>query len=185
MGTKVKAITLITGFLTLTSLSVSTAQRAIPTPRPRPTSAPRNFQAGAVYVLTNQVQNAVAVFSHDASGMLTPAGEFSTGGAGDPVAQPQDPPTDPLASQGALILDQGHQFLFAVNAGSNQISVLRVSTAGLDLIDVVDSGGIRPISLALHENLLYVLNEAELPILPALPWAMTGPSHHWLALLNR
>jgi 6-phosphogluconolactonase (cycloisomerase 2 family) len=113
--------------------------------------------------LTNQVENAVAVFSRTANGMLTAAGQFSTGGAGDPVAQPQDPPTDPLASQGALILNQSHQLLFAVNAGSNQISALRISQAGLDLVDVVDSGGVRPISLAVHENLLYVLNEGGTP----------------------
>ncbi len=105
----------------------------------------------------------MAVFNRGADGTLTAAGEFTTGGAGDPVAQPQDPPTDPLASQGALILDQGHQFLFAVNAGSNQISVLRISDTGLDLVDVVDSGGVRPISLALHEDLLYVLNEGGTP----------------------
>jgi 6-phosphogluconolactonase (cycloisomerase 2 family) len=116
-----------------------------------------------VYVLTNQVENVVAVFGRTADGMLTPAGEFPTGGAGDPVPQGTDPATDPLASQGALILDQGNQFLFAVNAGSNQISVLRISSDGLDLIDVVDSGGVRPISLALHENLLYVLNEGGAP----------------------
>jgi 6-phosphogluconolactonase len=74
-----------------------------------------------------------------------------------------DPATDPLASQGALILGHGNQFLFAVNAGSNQISVLRVGIPDLTLVDVVDSGGIRPISLALHENLLYVLNEGGTP----------------------
>src|SRR4029450_5710014 len=38
-----------------------------------------------------------------------------------------------------------------------------VGRAGLTLVDVVDSGGIRPISLALHENLLYVLNEGGTP----------------------
>jgi 6-phosphogluconolactonase len=163
MHTQPKAIAIFASLLMLASLNDSAAQRAIPTPRPRPTAAPRNFQAGAVYVLTNQVDNTVAVFGHDAFGMLTPAGEFSTGGAGDPVPQGTDPATDPLASQGALILDQGHQFLFAVNAGSNQISVLRISGVGLDLIDVVDSGGVRPISLALHESLLYVLNEGGTP----------------------
>jgi 6-phosphogluconolactonase (cycloisomerase 2 family) len=147
----------------LASLSNAAAQRAIPTPRPRPTPAPRNFQAGAVYVLTNQVENAVSVFNHDAFGMLTPAGEFSTGGAGDPVPQGTDPATDPLASQGALILDNSHQFLFAVNAGSNQISVLQITPTGLDLVGVVDSGGIRPISLTAHDNLLYVLNEGGTP----------------------
>ena len=62
-----------------------------------------------------------------------------------------------------MILGHGNQFLFAVNAGSNQISVLRVGILDLTLVDVVASGGIRPISLALHENLLYVLNEGGTP----------------------
>ncbi len=158
-----KIITILASVLILASLTNAIAQRPHPSPRARPTPHDRNFQAGAVYVLTNQLENAVAVFNRSADGTLTSAGEFTTGGAGDPVAQPQDPPVDPLASQGALILDQGHQFLFAVNAGSNQISVLKISNTGLDLVDVVDSGGVRPISLTLHENLLYVLNEGGTP----------------------
>ena len=161
MKTRLKAITLVAGFLMLASLSSVTAQRATPVPRPRP--QPKNFHAGAVYVLTNQVNNAVAAFQRAADGSLTAAGEFSTGGAGDPVAIPPDPPTDPLASQGALIFGPGNQFLFAVNAGSNQISVLSVQRASLDLVDVVDSGGVRPISVTVHENLLYVLNEGGTP----------------------
>ncbi len=163
MGRETKFIAICASLFMLASLSNATAQRPNPTPRARPSPVPRNFQAGAVYVLTNQVDNTVAVFRRTADGMLTPAGEFPTGGAGDPVPQGTDPATDPLASQGALILDRGHQFLFAVNAGSNQISVLEISNTGLDLVGVFDSGGVRPISLALHENLLYVLNEGGTP----------------------
>ena len=163
MGRETKFIAICASLFILASLSNATAQRPNPTPRARPTPMPRNFQAGAVYVLTNQVENTVAVFRRTADGTLTPAGEFPTGGAGDPTPQGTDPATDPLASQGALILDQGHQFLFAVNAGSNQISVLEISNTGLDLVGVFDSGGVRPISLALHENLLYVLNEGGTP----------------------
>jgi len=157
MDKKTKSIGILVSFLMLATLSKATVDRERPEPRPR------NFHAGAVYVLTNQVNNAVAVFRRSAHGTLTPAGEFPTGGAGDPVPQGTDPATDPLASQGALILDQGNQFLFAVNAGSNQISVLGIGRDGLAVVDVVDSGGIRPISLALHENLLYVLNEGGTP----------------------
>ena len=124
---------------------------------------PKNFHAGAVYVLTNQTTNTVAVFRHNARGLLTSAGEFPTGGAGDPTPQPPDPTTDPLASQGALIMDRGNQHLYAVNAGSNQISVLRIRKTSLDIVDVIDSGGVRPISLALHDHLLYVLNEGGTP----------------------
>src|SRR5581483_7756917 len=126
-------------------------------------SRQKNFHAGAVYVLTNQTNNSVAVFRRNAKGMLTSAGEFPTGGAGDPTPQPPDPATDPLASQGALLIGRGNQFLFAVNAGSNQISVLKISKNSLDVVDVVNSGGIRPISLALHDDLLYVLNEGGTP----------------------
>src|SRR5438477_2636812 len=161
MQTQNKYITLITGLLMLASLSTVTAQRVTPTPRPRP--QPQNLHAGAVDVLTNQVENTVAVFRRTTDGHLTAAGEFSTGGAGNPVAIPPDPPTDPLASQGALVFGSGNQFLFAVNAGSNEISVLSVGRTGLDLVDVVDSGGVRPISLTVHDNLLYVLNEGGTP----------------------
>lgn len=45
-----------------------------------------------------------------------------------------------------------------MNAGSNQISAFAVNQGGLELVDVVDSGGIRPISLTVHKDLLYVLN---------------------------
>src|SRR5206468_1711321 len=117
--------------------AVSTATFAAP--------KPKNFKAGAVYVLTNQVENAVAVFRRDAKGMLTSAGEFPTGGAGDPVPQGTDPATDPLASQGALIIGPDN-LLFAVNAGSSRISVMKIKKNELTMVDLVDSGGIRPIS---------------------------------------
>src|SRR5262245_12282476 len=87
----------------------------------------KNFRAGAVYVLTNQATNTVAVFRRTANGVLTFADEFPNGGAGDPTPQPPDPTTDPLASQGALIIGPGNRFLFAVNAGSNEISVLQIN----------------------------------------------------------
>ena len=124
---------------------------------------PKNFHAGAVYVLTNQTTNTVAAFRRNAWGVLTPAGEFPTGGAGNPTPQPPDPTTDPLASQGALVISHGNRFLFAVNAGSNEISVLKIKKNDLELIDVVSSGGVRPISLTLHDDLLYVLNEGGTP----------------------
>jgi 6-phosphogluconolactonase (cycloisomerase 2 family) len=121
-----------------------------------------NLHSGAVYVLTNQVENSIAVFyRNNKDGTLSSAGTFSTGGAGNPVAIPPDPPTDPLASQGSLVLRD--EYLFAVNAGSNEISVLRVGKNSLTLVDVVDSGGLRPISLTVYENLLYVLNEGGTP----------------------
>src|SRR5262245_2590455 len=75
-------------------------------------------QVGAVYALTNAISgNAVAVWNRSSDGTLTPAGSYPTGGAGIAAG---------LGSQGALVLSQNHQWLFAVNAGSNNVSSLRV-----------------------------------------------------------
>lgn len=106
--------------------------------------------SGAVYTLTNSAAgNAVAIFKRAADGTLTPAGAVATGGLGTGAG---------LGSQGALTLSANHQWLFAVNAGSNEISVLAVSPAGLTLVDKVASGGVGPISVTNYKNLVYVLN---------------------------
>ena len=136
------------------------------------TTSGRNLRAGAVYVLTNQVSNAIAVFERGPDGTLEPVGSFLTGGAGDPVAQAGDPAIDPLASQGSLILEDS--LLFAVNAGSNEISVLRVGRDDLTLVDKESSGGVRPISLTFHNNLLYVLNEGGSPNITGFTVGMDG-----------
>src|SRR5438045_4509227 len=94
-----------------------------------------NGEGGAVYLMTNQVPNAIMAFHRGHDGGLTAAGTFPTGGDGNPVPQPGDPPTDPLASQGALILSPHFHFLFAVNAGSNQISVLSITRKGLSMVE--------------------------------------------------
>jgi 6-phosphogluconolactonase len=168
MGRNIRAIAICLSFLMVAPFSTDAFAKGPKKSHPRgPKNAHaargKNFRAGAVYVLTNQTNNSVAVFRRDAKGMLTSAGQFSTGGAGNPTPQPPDPTSDPLASQGALVIGRGNQFLFAVNAGSNQISVLKIRKNSLDIIDVVDSGGVRPISLALHDDLLYVLNEGGTP----------------------
>jgi Lactonase, 7-bladed beta-propeller len=66
-----------------------------------------------------------------------------------------------LASQGALQITPDGQFLIAADAGSNQVSVLRIRPGGgLRLVPggVVSSGGILPVSIAIHGDLVYVAN---------------------------
>ncbi|MBV9337521.1 MAG: beta-propeller fold lactonase family protein, partial [Solirubrobacterales bacterium] len=66
-----------------------------------------------------------------------------------------------LASQGAVQVSGDGRYVIAVDAGSNQISVLRIKRDGeLRLVrgGVVSSGGIRPVSVAEHEGLVYVAN---------------------------
>src|SRR3989441_7068377 len=105
---------------------------------------------GAVYALTNQTSgNAVAVFSRAADGMLAAAGSAATGGTGTGSG---------LGSQGALALSDDGRWLFAVNAGSNEVSAFRVGPAGLSLTSLAGSGGTRPVSLTVHGSWLYVLN---------------------------
>jgi len=89
------------------------------------------------------------VYNRSTSGQLSPAGNFATGGTGTGSG---------LGSQGAVILDNSNQYLYAVNAGSNEISSFRVSADGLTWVDKIASGGTMPISLTIHNNVLYVLN---------------------------
>ena len=110
---------------------------------------------GHVYVNDNtKPANTIGAFDRYADGTLTPeAGSpFWAGGAGTGSG---------LASQGALQFSADGRFLIAVDAGSNQISVLRVHSDGsLSLVPggVVSSRGVLPDSLAVHGDLVYVAN---------------------------
>jgi 6-phosphogluconolactonase len=112
-----------------------------------------SYDAGAVFVMTNAAdKNEIIAYDRAANGMLREGHSFETGGRGSGGL------VDPLESQGSLILSQDHSFLFAVNAGSGDISTFRVSHSRLSLVDVVPSGGSSPNALAQHGDLLYVLN---------------------------
>jgi DNA-binding beta-propeller fold protein YncE len=65
---------------------------------------------------------------------------------------------DYLASQGSLGYSSNDNLLFAVNAGSNTISVFRAHNDSLALQEVLPSGGMFPVSVTVHGNLVYVLN---------------------------
>jgi len=110
-------------------------------------------RASAVFVMTNSaVKNQVIAFTRTKEGTLQESGRFDTDGRGSGGN------TDPLESQGSLTLSQDHQLLFAVNAGSGEISVFRVQGATLALVDRVSSGGSEPNAIAQNGGLVYVLN---------------------------
>ncbi len=88
--------------------------------------------------------NEVVVYSREHDGSLSLMGSYPTGGTGSGSG---------LGSQGAVAL-QG-SYIYAVNAGSNDVSVLSMDGT---VIDQEPSGGEQPISLTIHHNLLYVLN---------------------------
>jgi 6-phosphogluconolactonase len=110
---------------------------------------------GHVYVNDNTAPiNTIAAFDRHADGTLTaePGSPFPTGGAGTGAA---------IGSQGALQVTRSGRYLLAVDAGSNQISVLRIQRhGGLRLLrgGLVPSGGAEPVSIAVHDHLVYVAN---------------------------
>ena len=112
-------------------------------------------QEHAVFAMTNSVGgNQIIAYSRAANGSLIEGNHFVTGGRGSGGT------TDPLGSQGSLTLSQDHSLLFAVNAGSGDLSVFRVNGANLQLVQVVPSGGSAPVAVAQHGNLVYVINFA-------------------------
>ena len=131
------------------------AAAAVAVPAAASASTQASPVVGHVYVNDNTAgTNTIGAFDRHADGTLTPeAGSpFAAGGAGTGAG---------LASQGALQISPDGRFLIAVDAGSNQISVLRIRGNGsLKLVHdgVVPSGGVLPVSVAIHGHLLYVAN---------------------------
>jgi 6-phosphogluconolactonase (cycloisomerase 2 family) len=122
---------------------------------PKPPKPPHDV-VGQVYVNDNTTPaNTVAGFDRHADGSLTPipGSPFAVGGAGTGHGD---------ASQGSLQLSDDGRYLLAVDAGSNQISVLRIRHDGsLDPADdtPVSSAGVDPVSIAVHDHLVYVANQ--------------------------
>jgi len=98
--------------------------------------------------------NTIDGFARHANGSVTPlpGSPFAAGGAGLGTG---------LASQGAIQATPGGRYLLAVDAGSNQISVLRVTAGGVPVLAgrPVSSGGAQPVSIAISRaGLVYVAN---------------------------
>ena len=99
--------------------------------------------------------NTIDGFARHADGSLTalPGSPFTAGGAGTGTG---------LASQGAIQVTRDGRYLLAVDAGSNQISVLRLTAGGVPVLagQPVSSGGITPVSVAVSPfGLVYVANQ--------------------------
>jgi 6-phosphogluconolactonase (cycloisomerase 2 family) len=114
--------------------------------------------AGHVYVNDNTAgTNTIAGFDRHSDGSLTPlAGTpFNAGGQGTGRV---------VGSQGSLQSSGDGRYILAADAGSNQISVLRILPDGA-LLPIgggpASSGGVEPISIAVHGDLVYVANEGD------------------------
>ena len=111
---------------------------------------------GHLYVNDNTAgTNTIGGFDQHADGSLTTmAGSpFAAGGAGTGTI---------IGSQGSIQSTADGRWVLAVDAGSSQISVLGVGGDGTLSVapgSPVSSGGIEPVSIAVHGDLVYVANE--------------------------
>lgn len=106
-----------------------------------------------LYTLSNDAtSNAVYAYQHTAKNGFSIIGNYATGGKGAGAG---------LGNQGALAVSANDRYLFAVNAGSNEVSVFEIQKNGLKLLDTVADSGKTPVSIAVHDNLVYVVNAGD------------------------
>src|SRR3569623_1004531 len=128
--------------------------------------------AGGAYTMTNAAAaNSIVVFDRNAQGLLTKTAVVATGGKGSGGG------LAPLGSQGSLLLEPHGRWLLAVNAGSNDISVVKVMPDGIARTDRIGSGGTMPVSLTVSGDSVYVLIEGA-------PANITGFTLNHLGHLN-
>ena len=121
-----------------------------------PAQASSSDHSAPVFVQTdNLAGNTIVAYDRAADGRLHQAGSYPTGGNGGALTGSV---VDHLASQGSLASDRANGLLYAVNAGSDTVSVFAVHGDRLTRRQVITSGGTFPVSIAVRGNLLYVLN---------------------------
>lgn len=115
--------------------------------------AQSDLTKAAVYVQTDGVLgNKVIAFYRHSDGTVTEAGEFATGGIGTQAHG---------ISAGSVTLAtvDGQQLLLVCNQGTMDISVFAVQPNNLQLLSRTPSGVLRPNSVTVNGNLLYVAGE--------------------------
>ncbi|MEO5628944.1 MAG: beta-propeller fold lactonase family protein [Thermomonas sp.] len=125
-----------------------TAALVLPSPEAQAQQKAKGY-TGAVFAMSNEsAGNRILAYGRNADGTLVKLHSTDTRGLGIGVD------TD---TQGPLRLSADHRFLYAVNPGSDNISVFSVDGAKLKLIQVVDAGD-QPLSLTISGKLLYSMD---------------------------
>ncbi|KAL4767059.1 hypothetical protein BDW60DRAFT_220838 [Aspergillus nidulans var. acristatus] len=90
-------------------------------------SHPVSYPSKAIYLLTNNAENAIVGVSIRKNGLLGNAQATLTGGTGERALQNDGQPAGPdsLFSQGAVAVTE--EYIFAVNPGCNTLSMLRAN----------------------------------------------------------
>ncbi|HKI65742.1 MAG TPA: beta-propeller fold lactonase family protein [Solirubrobacterales bacterium] len=142
--------------LALAALFATAAAASSGHHKPHHPAHPPHPLPAAVFVQTNDpAGNAVVAYERGSDGGLGEAETYPTGGLGGAL---DEAVVDRLASQGSLTLDREAGLLYAVNAGSDTVTVFAVRGNKLLRRQVVRSGGDFPVSVAVNGRLVYVLN---------------------------
>jgi 6-phosphogluconolactonase (cycloisomerase 2 family) len=119
-------------------------------------AAPAQATPHVVFVQNDDpAGNTVVAYDRTASGGLTQVGSYRTGGLGGVLAGSV---VDHLASEGSLTYDARTHLLYAVNAGSDSITVFAVAGDHLTRLQVIGSGGSFPVSVTADGDRVFVLN---------------------------
>src|SRR6266516_1503821 len=121
-------------------------------------ASPEHHSAPVFVQTDNLAGNTIVAYDRAGDGSLHQAGTYQTGGKGGALTGAV---VDFLASQGSLAYDRANGLLYAVNAGSNTVTVFTVHGDRLTRHQVIGSGGAFPVSIAVRDNVLYVLNARE------------------------
>ena len=114
---------------------------------------PASAENGALTVYTESnaaAGNQLLVFAQGEDGSLALKFAIPTHGVGSGGG---------LSNEGALAISPDGSLLFAVNPGSNTISSFRIGGGTVEFLATARSGGLTPVSLTVHDDLLYVLNQ--------------------------
>ena len=145
MHSLTRRLTLVAASAAATGLIVVPVQAANASPAPHVVFVQNDDPAG----------NTVVAYDRTSSGGLTQVGSYATGGLGGVLAGSV---VDHLASQGSLTYDAASRLLYAVNAGSDTVTVFAVQGDHLSRIQVIGSGGRFPVSVTADRSRVFVLN---------------------------
>lgn len=119
-------------------------------------TASQRSDSGAVFAQSDNTDaNTVVAYHRSPDGSLTRRAVYPTGGRGGVLAGSV---VDHLASQGSLAYDRRAGLLYAVNAGSDTLTVFAVDGDRLERLQIVPTGGDFPVSVAFHGDRVWVLN---------------------------
>ena len=141
--------TVVGGALAISGTGVSAAVPAAARPAHHSRAGTTAVSAGAAFAMTNATsKNEIVRYKRSAQGTLKRVGTTSTRGNGIGVD---------LDVQGPLRLSEDHHYLYAVNAGSDNVSVFAVHGTSLRFQEKIYAGD-EPVSLTIHGDTLYVLD---------------------------